>query len=37
VVTMQRSREEFNRNVAWVKSSLRMRAQSNPAETAPYE
>jgi hypothetical protein len=33
VVTMQRSREEFNRNIAWVKSSLRSRAQENPVET----
>jgi hypothetical protein len=33
VVTMQRSREEFNRNIAWVKSSLRNRAQENPVES----
>ncbi len=30
IVTMQRSREELSRNIAWVKSSLRSRAQPNP-------
>jgi hypothetical protein len=33
IVTMQRSRDELNRNIAWIKSSLRNRAQGNPAET----
>jgi hypothetical protein len=28
IVTMHRSREEFNRNIAWVKSSLRTSASS---------
>lgn len=32
VVTLHRSREEFRRNIAWIKSSLRSRAQRNPAE-----
>jgi uncharacterized membrane protein YqjE len=30
IVTMRRSREELSRNIAWVKSSLRSRAQPNP-------
>jgi len=33
LATMQRSRDEFNRNVAWVKSNLRGRAQRDPADT----
>jgi hypothetical protein len=33
IATMQRSREEFSRNIAWVKSSLRNKAQDNPVET----
>jgi hypothetical protein len=32
LVTMRRSREELSRNIAWLKSSLRKRAQSNPME-----
>jgi hypothetical protein len=32
LVTMRRSREELSRNIAWVKSSLRSRAQANPTE-----
>ncbi len=31
-VTLHRSRDELRRNIAWVKSSLRNRAQLNPAE-----
>jgi hypothetical protein len=33
VVTIQRSREEFNRNIAWVKSNLRTRAHENSGES----
>ena len=32
VITLHRSRDELRRNVAWVKASLRNRAQPNPAE-----
>jgi hypothetical protein len=32
VVSLHRSQEEFRRNIAWIKSSLRSRAQRNPAE-----
>lgn len=32
VVTLHRSQEEFRRNIAWIKSSLRSRAQRNPTE-----
>jgi len=32
IVTMERSREEFNRNVAWVKTSLRRRAQASSGD-----
>jgi len=31
IVTMHRSREELSRNVAWIKSSLRNRVQTNPS------
>lgn len=33
VVTLHRSRDELRRNISWVKSSLRNRAQPNPTET----
>jgi len=32
IVTMQRSRDELTKNIAWLKSSLRSRAQVNPVE-----
>ena len=33
LVTLHRSRDELRRNIAWVKTSLRNRAQPNPTET----
>jgi len=36
LVTIDRSREELNRNIAWLKSSLRSRSQSRP-EPHPVE